>query len=61
MDKKSVTLLKNCLNNYSVKELYDNFGMSDKETQNCLKCSNHCMEGGIITCKYILEGIESEE
>lgn len=53
--------LKNCDNNYSADELYDNFGMSELETQVCLNCSNHRMQGGIITCKYILEGLESEE
>ena len=53
--------LKNCDNNYSAEELYENFGMSDKEIQICLNCRNHRTEGGIITCKYLLEGFESEE
>jgi hypothetical protein len=53
--------LKNCENHYSAEELYENFGMSEKEIQNCLKCSNRCTEGGIITCKYLLKGFESEE
>ena len=53
--------LKNCANNYSAEELYENFGMSDKEIITCMNCSNHRTEGGIITCKYLLEGLESEE
>jgi hypothetical protein len=53
--------LKNCENNYSVEELYDNFGMSDYETSICMKCKNCIIEDGIITCKYIVEGIESEK
>ena len=52
------TIIHDCDNNYSVEELYEIFGMDDKETKKCLKCNNHRIEGGIITCKYILEGID---
>ena len=58
MNTDTRTVLKNCDNNYTVDELYDNFGMSDRETKICLNCSNHRMECGIITCKYILEGVD---
>lgn len=50
--------LKDCDNHYTIDELYEIFGMDDKEVKICLNCENHCMEGGIITCKYILEGVE---
>ena len=49
--------LKNCDNHYTVKELYDQFGIHDHEVTVCMNCSNHRMEGGIITCKYILDGV----
>lgn len=57
MGNPTQTPLKNCDNNYTVEELYDIFGMDDGEIKICMNCSNHRMEGGIITCKHILEGV----
>ena len=53
--------LKNCDNHYSEEELFEVFGMSDNEIKICLNCSNHRMEGGIITCKYIIEGCDNND
>lgn len=53
--------LPNCENNYTVDELYDQFGMDDREIKTCMNCSNHRMEGGIITCRYLIEGCEKED
>ena len=53
--------LPNCDNHYTVNEMYDRFGMDERETNICMNCRNHRMEGGIITCKYILDGCDSEE
>lgn len=55
-NEKSHIPLTNCDNHYSEEELFDNFGMSENEIKICLNCSNHRMEYGIITCKYIIEG-----
>ena len=51
-------VLENCDNNYTSDDLYEIFGMDEGETKICMGCNNHRMEGGIITCKYILEGVE---
>lgn len=51
-------VLNGCDNNYTTDELYDIFGMDDREVKICMNCSNHRMEDGIMTCKYILEGLE---
>ena len=53
--------LKNCNNNYTEDELFEIFGMSDSDVKVCLDCPNHRIEGGIITCKYILEGVERSD
>ncbi len=58
MNETSNTPIKDCDNHYSEQELFDIFGMTDSEVKICLKCKNHRMEDGIITCKYILEGLE---
>lgn len=52
------TRVPGCENNYTVDQLYDTFGMDEKETKICMKCPNHRMEGGIITCKHLLEGLD---
>jgi hypothetical protein len=51
--------LENCDNHYTVEDLYDHFGMDDGEVKICMNCNNHRIEGGIITCKHILEGFDS--
>ena len=61
MSKVLQQKLSGCDNNYSAEELYDIFGMSDEEVKICLNCSNHRMEGGILTCKHILEGLKGSE
>lgn len=54
MSKVLKQKLENCENNYTAEDLYDFFGMDDNEVKICMRCSNHRMEGGIITCKHIL-------
>ena len=58
MSKVLQLKLEGCDNHYSAEELYENFGMSEKELQICMNCSNRRMECGTITCKYILEGLD---
>ena len=53
--------LPNCDNHYTIEEMYDRFGIDERETKKCMNCRNHRMEGGIITCKYILEGCDDLE
>ena len=48
--------LTGCLNNYSKTELYELFGTSEKELENCMKCPNGTVvDGGVVTCKYFNE------
>ena len=61
MFKTGKTKVQGCENNYTVDQLYDQFGMDDQETKVCLNCPHHRMEGGIITCKYLLEGLDDAE
>ena len=58
MSKVLQQRLENCDNRYTVEDLYDHFGMYDEEVRICMNCNNHRMEGGIITCKYILDGFD---
>lgn len=59
MSKNDSTRLEDCDNHYTIDMLYDRFGIDDYEAKRCMNCHNHRMEGGIITCKYILEGISN--
>lgn len=60
MSENLKTRLPDCDNHYTTEELYDIFGMDENETKICLKCKNCRTEGGIMTCKYLLEGINEE-
>ena len=53
--------LPDCANNYTMEDLYANFAINDNEMKKCMKCQNHCIEDGMITCKYIIEGFEWED
>lgn len=49
--------LTGCLNHYSKTELYDLFGTSEKELENCTRCPNKIVvDDGVVTCKYFKEG-----
>jgi hypothetical protein len=53
-------VLKGCLNNYDADELFETFGMDEKQTKICMTCPNSVMEGGIISCKYIVDKVDEE-
>lgn len=57
----SKILLKGCLNHYNSDELYDRFAIDDFELKNCKSCNKMVNDNGMITCKYILDGVETEE
>ena len=62
MSKVLKLKIPDCDNHYTAEDLYNKFGIDDKEVQTCMKCKNCIIEDGIISCKHLvnnLEGIEN--
>ena len=53
-------VIQGCDNHYSIDELYEKFGIDDKEVNICLSCRNRIQEGGTFSCKFILERLSKE-
>ena len=59
-EKNMSEVIQGCNNNYSVDELYEKFGIDEKETNTCLSCKNIVMEGGTFSCRFIIEQISKQ-
>lgn len=57
MSKVLKQRLPDCPNKYTAEDLYDRFGICEEEVKICLSCKYKCTEGGIISCKYIVNGV----
>ena len=53
--------LENCDNHYNINDLYDKFGIDDHEVKICMNCQNCVLDGGIISCKYIVDRCSTKE
>ena len=55
------SILPDCINQYTKYNIYDRFMEFSPEKKRCMNCHNLMMKDGVITCKYILEGMEEDE
>lgn len=61
MSKNLGQPISDCVNDYTRENIYDRFMEFSSEKKRCMNCPNLTIEDGIVTCKYILEGMINDE